>query len=192
MVASAKRRHEEGSSMDLDDLTQLAGDWFLRPDGSDGALGIHGLGHTLRVSTHASEIADALDLAPWEREALSRAALWHDIGRTHDGADYYHGAKSAGKVVGMGLSQGMDPVVLETALFAVTHHCGSERHAERAAEWTVDPDAALRVFRVLKDADALDRVRLGDLDVSFLRFEVSRSRVDRAWELLGAVTPNLA
>ncbi len=37
------------------------------------------------------------------------------------------------------------------------------------------------IFRV--DADALDRVRLGDLDVSYLRYDVSRQRVDRAREL---------
>ncbi len=40
------------------------------------------------------------------------------------------------------------------------------------------------MFRVLKDADGLDRVRLGDLDPSYLRYEVSRESVDRAWELL--------
>ncbi len=42
--------------------------------------------------------------------------------------------------------------------------------------------------RVLKDADALDRVRLGryDLDVGQLRFPESVQRVDRAWELLEA------
>lgn len=48
----------------------------------------------------------------------------------------------------------------------------------------IDPEAALRVFRVLKDADGLDRVRLGDLDPSFFRYDVARERVDRAWELL--------
>ena len=48
----------------------------------------------------------------------------------------------------------------------------------------VDFEGVLRVFRVLKDADALDRVRLGDLDPSYLRYEVSRESVDRAWELL--------
>ena len=81
----------------------------------------------------------------------------------------------------------------------MTHHCGDEGYAELAAgrvdararqddgsyepEW-IDSEAVLRVFRVLKDADALDRVRLGDLDPSYLRFEVSRESVERAWELL--------
>jgi len=56
-----------------------------------------------------------------------------------------------------------------------------------AGEATYEPvsaESALRVFRLLKDADALDRVRLGDLDVNYLRFPVSHARVDRAWELL--------
>lgn len=174
-------------------------EWFVRPDGTDASGTIHGLGHTRRVHIHAMGLGEALGLVPGELEALSLAALWHDIGRTHDGADYYHGAKSAGKAVALGLHRGIDSRVAETALYAITHHCGSEEHGELAASdvryWergegaglesrVVDANAALRVFRVLKDADALDRVRLGDLDASYLRFEVSRGRVERARELL--------
>lgn len=158
--------------------------WFARPDGSSGAYGLHGTGHTKRVLSHARDIAAELELADWEREAIELAACWHDIGRTHDGVDYYHGAKSAGKVVGLDLHLGIEPVILEAALFAITHHCGSESHAEQAVQWTSEPEATLRIFRVLKDADALDRVRLGGLDTSFLRFEVSRDYVPRAWVLL--------
>ncbi len=162
-------------------------EWFLRPDGESYARGIHGVGHTLRVWVHAQEIAHELGLAPWEREVLHHAALWHDVGRTHDGADYYHGAKSAGKVVGLGLHAALDPVVADTALELVTHHCGDEGHAERAMQWLYEPEASLRLFRILKDADALDRVRLSDgVDPSFLRFPVSHGRIERACELLRA------
>ena len=77
-----------------------------------------------------------------------------------------------------------DPQVLETALFAVAHHCGSETHAEKAATRFEDPESKLRVFRALKDADGLDRVRLGDLDPAYLCFPQSRLRVACAWELL--------
>ncbi len=156
------------------------------------------MGHTSRVLVHTTELADLLDLPAWERAALACAALWHDIGRTHDGVDYFHGAKSAGKVVALGLHFTTPPRVYETALYAITHHCGDEVHAERAAYQVrycvpsdghelfelVEPESALRVFRLLKDADALDRVRLGDLDVSYLRYDVSRLRVNRARELL--------
>lgn len=172
--------------------------WFVRPNGYDASRTIHGVGHTSRVLVHALDLADALDLATWERDALACAALWHDIGRTTDGVDYYHGAKSAGKAVALGLHCNVAPQVYETALYAITHHCGSQKYGESAASFVtypvqsagdplfelVDAESALRVFRLLKDADALDRVRLGDLDTSYLRYDVSRTRVDRARELL--------
>lgn len=166
------------------DLPRIPTAWFMRPNGIDGSRGIHGVSHTLRVWVHATAIAAELAMAEWEREAVRLAALWHDIGRTDDDADYYHGAKSAGKVVGLGLHTYTDPIVREVALFAVTHHSGSEEHAESGALWTPNADATLRVFRVLKDADALDRVRLGDLDDSYLRTAAAQLRVDRAYELL--------
>lgn len=166
------------------ELPEIPASWFLRPDGVDGSRGIHGIGHTLRVWVHADALASDLGLPEWEREAVSLAATWHDIGRTDDAADYYHGGKSAGKVVGLGLHQGVDPLVLDLALFAVTWHCGDEGYAANAARWTCDEEAAMRVLSVLKDADALDRVRLGDLDESWLRFAPSYLRVERAWELL--------
>ena len=159
--------------------------WFLRPDGEDGSAGIHGLMHTRRVMIHAAEIAAARRSPPSIRETVILAALWHDIGRTDDGRDYYHGAKSAGKVVGLGLHRGLPLPTVELALFAVTHHSGDEVHGERAAEDFLErSDAALLVFRILKDADGLDRVRLGDLDATRLRLPGSDRRVARAEELL--------
>jgi hypothetical protein len=128
-------------------------------------------------------LADVLEFEEWQRDALHFSALWHDIGRTHDGVDYYHGAKSAGRVVGLRLHEGLDDDVRETALFAVTHHSGSEEHANRAVGWL--RAGGHDVFRALKDADALDRVRLGSgLDPSFLRFSESHERIEDAWVLL--------
>lgn len=160
--------------------------WFIRPDGYDASRTIHGVGHTARVLTHAREIAAELGVTSWQLDALEYAAAWHDIGRTNDGRDYYHGATSAGKVVGLGLHFGIDPLVVETALFVVTHHCGDEDRPVQAAGWSQDPESILRVFRILKDADGLDRVRLGrgGLDPAQLRHDFSRTRVARARELL--------
>ena len=172
--------------------------WFVRASGYDASGSIHGMNHTRRVVVHAEGIARAEGFAPWEAQALLHAARWHDIGRTHDGVDYYHGAKSAGKVLALGLHWGLEPQVYEAALAAVTHHSGSEEHGERAMAnleffqaggggfrlQRVPVEGAMRVFRALKDADALDRVRLGDLDTSYLRFASSLQRVDLAWQLL--------
>jgi len=173
-----------------EELPAVDSAWFLRPNGHDASRTIHGVRHTLRVWVHAMELASALGFQPWQREALHCAAMWHDIGRTHDGGDYYHGAKSAGRAVGMGLhlEPEIDLLVLETALFTVTHHCGDEDHAKRAAPYLPDPDGGWDVFRVLKDADALDRVRLGPwgLDPTQLRFDVSHGRIARAREMYEA------
>jgi hypothetical protein len=168
-----------------DDLPSPDPAWFIRPDGENGSEGIHGAMHTRRVIIHAAEIAHALTVESRIREAVIRAALWHDIGRIDDGRDYYHGAKSAGKVVGLGLHNGLASPIVELALFAVTHHSGGEKHGERAAEDFFErSDEALLAFRILKDADGLDRVRLGDLDVTKLRLPGSDRRVGRAEDLL--------
>ena len=158
--------------------------WFVRPNGFDASGTVHGLAHTLRVWVHAQALAQTLGLRLWQMEALHHAALWHDIGRVDDNTDYYHGARSAGRVIGLGLHEGLAADVREAALFSCTHHCGSERHAERALLATPAPAGYRAVFRVLKDADALDRVRIHDLDPDQLRHDESRARVPRALELL--------
>jgi HD superfamily phosphodiesterase len=161
--------------------------WFVRPDGTTGAFGMHGVAHTGRVMVHAVELARAVGVAPWELQAVTLAALWHDAGRTHDGRDDLHGAKSAGKAVGLSLHRGVEARVLETALHAVTFHSTDDEDGEAGIRWLADPAAALRVLRILKDADALDRVRFSGLDTTYLRLAPSRARVDQAHALLRAV-----
>lgn len=172
-------------SIDFDtyDLPWIETDWFIRPDGFDASLTIHGVTHTQRVWVHATEIAAQLGLEPWQQDAVSYAATWHDIGRTHDGPDYYHGAKSAGRAIGLGLHRGLEHKTREAALFAVTHHCGSDEHAERTAGYQPEPEATLDVWRALKDGDTLDRVRLGGVDPSYLKFDISHGRIEFAWAL---------
>jgi hypothetical protein len=91
--------------------------------------------------------------------------------------------------VGLGLHLELDELVREVALFSVTHHSGDEKYAAPGARYLPEPEMSLDVFRALKDADALDRVRLGpyDLDPSYLRFPVSHERIEIAWELLGEI-----
>jgi HD superfamily phosphodiesterase len=163
--------------------------WFIRASGEDGSADIHGTGHATRVTTHAVELATVLGLADWQVEAARLAGLWHDIGREHDGGDYFHGARSAGKIVGLGLHRGVERPVLEAALLAVTYHSAEDRRGEEASRYTKNPAAALAVYRVLKDADALDRVRFGrfGLDPNLLRFKESHAMIARAVELLRSV-----
>lgn len=162
--------------------------WFIRSSGHRADGTIHGVRHARRVGVHALELAAELGATPEEREALRLAALWHDIGRECDGGDYFHGARSAGKVLGLGLHHGVERDVLDLALFAITYHPAPDGRGELAAQEQAEPRAALRVLRILKDADALDRVRFGPghLKLHLLRFPESRCRIDRAFELVRA------
>ncbi len=160
--------------------------WFVRPSGFQAAGTIHGIDHARRVGVHALELAAELGATDLEREALRLAALWHDIGRESDGGDYFHGARSAGKVTGLGLHRGVERPVLELALFAITYHVPPDAWGEGAARERADPGSALLVLRILKDADALDRARFGrgHIDPGLLRFPESHRRIERAFELV--------
>jgi HD superfamily phosphodiesterase len=159
--------------------------WFHKPDG------IHGVSHTRRVSVHARVIAQAVGVSRWQLEALTRAALWHDIGRVHDGVDPSHGVRSHYKVLSLGLHDGLDDRLCKAVFFAVEQHCTTERYVPaEAARLGDDAEPALHVWRILKDADGLDRVRLGGrwaCDPAQLRFDFSRGQIEPAMELLRIV-----
>jgi len=152
--------------------------WYHNPGG------IHGPSHTVRVLIHAQSIAEELELGAREREAVLLAALWHDIGRVHDGLDRHHGARSTGKVLGLGLHEPFDDELIRTVFFAMEYHSIRDKWAEDAAIYTPDSAWSLQTLWVLKDADGLDRVRLGDLDSGQLRHECAKGMVDDAWMLL--------
>lgn len=152
--------------------------WFKRPES------IHGLSHTRRVLIHCCAIAASVGLESDEFESLVLAVAWHDIGRTHDGRDPAHGAKSVARIEELDLAADVDPQVLARTLFAVElHSINDETILQRPAPAS-GSESMFRVLWVLKDADGLDRVRIYDLEPRRLRYPVSRDRVDQAWELL--------
>ena len=157
---------------------EIIREWFQSADG------IHGVGHTRRVIVHADALAAEVGLGTLEASAVHKAALWHDIGRSHNGVDWTHGMASVTKVMELGLHDGVPPTVLDLAFFAMEHHSMWDRVGDGRAAVRSDAAAAQRVLWVLKDADGLDRVRLGDLDPGQLRLTCSRARVELAEELL--------
>ncbi len=152
--------------------------WFERPDS------IHGISHARRVMIHAHAIAGAVPLEPVEFAAVVTAVAWHDIGRTHDGWDREHGAKSVARAKMLGLDRGVAEEVLERTFFAMELHSTDDAIGAARGATLPRSESLLRVLWVLKDADGLDRVRIDNLDPAQLRFAVSRERVDTAWALL--------
>ncbi len=132
---------------------------------------VHGPSHTQRVHVHAQRLLAALDWSDEDARVVLCAALWHDIGRETDGVEPRHGELSVLRADHMGLMAALPPADAAVVRFAVHQHSLPDPGADvRAAELAAHPDVARRiahpqraldVLGLLKDADALDRVRLG-------------------------------
>ncbi len=144
---------------------------------------VHGSGHIHRVLLFAALIAWQEALPEALVRQLFRAASYHDVGRTFDGYDLDHGARSAQRLAAL---TGQSGDALAELQAAVTAHALPDARLEETV-WSFHPadfDRAVELTRLLKDADNLDRVRLGDLKVEFLRHESAQKLADFALRLL--------
>lgn len=144
---------------------------------------IHGINHTYRVMYHVLQIAAIRGL---KREGVIAfcAAYIHDMARLNDGYCTQHGAWASERKLSLytdlfsqhGLNN-EDILKIETA---VTNHSKNEELNKN--------DGAFLVTAILKDADALDRIRLGEgcLDLNYLRFAESKKMVPHAKEIFFA------
>lgn len=117
-----------------------------------------------------------------EASRLWGAVYLHDIARTHDGFDEVHGMHAVMRVnESTDLQERLIARGVQSddasMLLAVMMHCLPDDHSAYGGK-PVWPLLAL-----LKDVDALDRVRFGDLDPSYLRFEQTRGMVKFAEDL---------
>ena len=144
---------------------------------------VHGSGHIHRVLLFAALIAWQEALPEDLVRQLFRAAAYHDVGRTFDGYDLDHGARSAQRLEEL---TGQTGEALAELQAAVTAHALPDARLEETvhAFHPADFDRAVELTRLLKDADNLDRVRLGDLKVKFLRHESAKNLADFALRLL--------
>src|SRR5262245_32046257 len=137
--------------------------WFSMQPPSD----LHGLGHTARVMVWATVLTRNTN---WFESVLWAAAC-HDLRREDDGADPDHGFR-AGRWVREHLPQ------------QIRHPLDKLELIAQACDWHVCPDRDAGwdhpVLWLLKDADGLDRVRLYDLDPSYLRHRETRRWIKTA------------
>jgi len=159
-------------------------EWFVRRST------LHGVSHTQRVHIHAQRLTAELGWAKSDTRLVLAAALWHDIGRTDDGIDPNHGAKSSARAVELRLPAALAPEHAALVLFTIVWHCLPDERAEEAARTLAEPERALRIFRLLKDADALDRVRLMPweaTDPALLRFPCTEESIAFAGQLFAII-----
>ena len=153
------------------------------PEESSGqGLSDHDKLHTARVLFLALAIIQTgkIKLNPRGLTQLSTAIIFHDIGRKHDDVDNGHG-KAGREIYKKTARSSADPDVC----FLIEYHCLDNKLAEEYLKTTDTIRARKRtwlLYQILKDADALDRVRFGiyDLDVNQLRLPISHKLVPLA------------
>lgn len=146
----------------------------------------HGSLHVERVMLLGALIASKEKLSVKETRLLLTACNYHDIGRINDKSDYMHG-KRAGDYL-LYLPDITNQVYNKAILCAIVagHSCPDQNIDYFMNHYGVDPeeqDKCKELFYCLKDADNLDRVRMNNLDVSYLRHETSVALAEVAQQL---------
>lgn len=133
--------------------------------------------HCARVLLYALLIADKLKLLQAERESLCAAAVFHDSRRQDDWMDVGHGQRAADYYREYCLTHSLS--YDERVYRIMAFHDQDDGLGEAAlAEW----EEGGLLYHIFKDADALDRFRLGPngLDVRYLRTDAAKSLYDYA------------
>lgn len=155
-----------------------------------GDVDIHAQGHCARVLLHALRIGAARGLDERRMTALAHAAIFHDTRRRDNYLDVGHGGRAARYY--RSFCEGSDIDFLPEAYEAMKFHDRDDDLGNRLIRQkggTVG-EAWLEVYHVFKDADALDRLRLGTwcLDERFLRTPEARQMIDFAQRLVCETT----
>lgn len=155
----------------------------------------HTKGHTIRVMMHANYLYRKLvfsqyinaDIKTKEQTVLyfsylMDAAIYHDIGRTNADIDNNHG-KVSYKIYKK--DKGFNAIVK----FLIEQHCIDDSISLASiSQFSVQASDVLLLYNILKDADALDRVRFGrsldGLNIDLLRLPESQDLVAVANALL--------
>lgn len=147
---------------------------------------VHGIEHTYRVTFFASIIAKLDNLSEHDKRLLMAAARYHDVGRIDDRETKEHGGYGVSKIEEQNLLQGYSKKDRKIIEFAIEQHSLSREQNEQALKkipyWNREKYASILSY--LKDADALDRVRIANrdmqLDTRRLRHDTSKHLVDFA------------
>jgi len=166
-------------------------DEFVLPDSLfRNPYGIHGILHTKRVYLLAGILSDLNSLDSISKKILLTSALWHDIGRINDGVDDLHGYRSFEKVIKHKLhsKESLSVKELATIQFIIENHPLPDTEGlKNVSCYNIDANKAVQLYFIFKDADALDRWRIGDLNINFLRNKHSKTLLDFSktlWENL--------
>lgn len=143
---------------------------------------LHTREHESRELLYALLIAGKIGVSQEEKTILCHAAAFHDTRREDDWLDVGHGRRAAEYYKSYCESNGL--TFYPWCYDIIAYHDRDDKLGESAA--ICDPAGReVLLYRIFKDADALDRFRLGPggLDVKYLRTQSAKELYDYARDL---------
>lgn len=148
---------------------------------------IHGLGHVYRTSLYVLVIASIEKISVSDFKLLLESILYHDIGRINDIDDDEHGFNAVKKL--SFLKDKYREEEYNLICFMIASHCLDDSVADKIIDiyHIKEVDKAKKLLFILKDADALDRVReYPYCDINYLRYNFSKTLLLLACDLFNS------
>lgn len=146
---------------------------------------LHTKAHSARVLLLALFLGHRKGLDDKELESLGLAAIFHDSRRLDDGVDKGHGGRAADYY--REYCRTNELTFDERTYYIIYYHDQDDSLGlSEINRSKIKDDRVILLYQIFKDADALDRFRLGPdgLDESFLRTDEARGLVEFAKRLL--------
>lgn len=143
--------------------------------------------HCARVLLYALLIAKKAGISRSERELLCTASVFHDSRRQDDWLDVGHGQRAADYYKAFCQTH---PLTYDERIYRImAFHDLDDNFGETALSKL---ENGILLYHIFKDADALDRFRLGPnaLDIRYLRTQEAKSLYNYAkqvWECIGGI-----
>ncbi len=152
----------------------------------------HTKAHCARVLLLVLLIGHQKGLSDKEMDALGMAAIFHDSRRLDDGIDKGHGSRAAEYYKVYCLEHDL-PYDEQTYNITYYHDQDDSLGLSEILKSPTISERGVLLYQIFKDADALDRFRLGPdaLNVNFLRTEEAHRLVDFAKDLLQKSSENI-
>ncbi len=153
----------------------------------DDGLDVHTESHCERVLLHAIRIGMERNVSSQALEALCHASIFHDTRRKDNFLDVGHGDRAADYYRAFCEDKKLN--FLSEAFGAIKFH---DRDDQLGEDYLDHQAEAVEVYRIFKDADALDRYRLGPwmLDTRYLRTPEAIALTGYAQELVEKTIPH--
>ena len=149
---------------------------------------VHGLNHLERVSLFAFFICLVEKKTLLDVQIILEIAQYHDIGRINERRDFMHGFRGAEKY--RTLNRITDKSDLNVVMTVIAAHSISDEKFDSIYKYYYGTDQTqynrvFHIYQIIKDADGLDRFRLGkkQLDIQMLRLDSSKRIVQFSYEI---------